>query len=526
MRLAASKAWWGAEPSEVPRGAEPTGYAWLVRRYALNVMPHHRWSFTANVGRRQSHTDQHIRWEVFPNSYKPADLGGQLTFALKYDGISIEILRAFFRQISPADRQSLQGWIASSPTGAYARRCWFLYEWLTEDRLELSELYQGNYVLLLDPDEYFTGPPERSSRQRIENNLLGPRAFCPLVRRTPSLQNWMNQDFSDQIQGLIGRYDADAIQRSVSYLYTKETRSSFEIEREAPNTDRTRRFIAQLRLAPTWPVVTKTLLVQLQQEIVGKESWDTDWRDHQNYVGDGSAVYFIPPAHSDLPALMGGWLDMVRRLDSGAVDAVVAAAIASFSFVFLHPFQDGNGRIHRLLIHYVLSKLGLTPRDMILPISATILAQQRTYDACLERFSVPLMERIRYELDSCGTIEVEDSTEQFFFSMDLTPMAEALYGWVERCIQEDFKKELGFIQIFREARLGLRDIVDLSDRDTNHLLARCLENDGRLSKTRRKKDFDKLTDAQVEAVEQMLQRLLSAAREREQAQAQAHTAGG
>lgn len=42
MRLAAKDPWWGATPFELPEGAEPAGYALMVRRFELNVMPHHR----------------------------------------------------------------------------------------------------------------------------------------------------------------------------------------------------------------------------------------------------------------------------------------------------------------------------------------------------------------------------------------------------------------------------------------------------------------------------------------------------
>jgi Fic family protein len=41
------------------------------------------------------------------------------------------------------------------------------------------------------------------------------------------------------------------------------------------------------------------------------------------------------------------------------IDPVVYAA--AFGFVFIHPFIDGNGRLHRYLLHEELSTLGFTP---------------------------------------------------------------------------------------------------------------------------------------------------------------------
>lgn len=44
------------------------------------------------------------------------------------------------------------------------------------------------------------------------------------------------------------------------------------------------------------------------------------------------------------------------RFAKSIYDPVLAAGIA-FGFVFIHPFEGGNGRIHRYLIHHVLAKI-------------------------------------------------------------------------------------------------------------------------------------------------------------------------
>jgi Fic family protein len=40
------------------------------------------------------------------------------------------------------------------------------------------------------------------------------------------------------------------------------------------------------------------------------------------------------------------------------IDAVIAAAMLAFGFVYVHPLEDGNGRIHRYLIHHILTGRG------------------------------------------------------------------------------------------------------------------------------------------------------------------------
>ena len=67
-----------------------------------------------------------------------------------------------------------------------------------------------------------------------------------------------------------------------------------------------------------------------------------------------------------------------RGLRARTNDPVVAAAVSSFAFVFIHPFEDGNGRIHRFLIHHVLSRRGYSPPGVIFPVSAAILRDRRS----------------------------------------------------------------------------------------------------------------------------------------------------
>ena len=56
---------------------------------------------------------------------------------------------------------------------------------------------------------------------------------------------------------------------------------------------------------------------------------------------------------------MDGLIAVDQKLEMDSTfDAVLAAAVIAFGFVFIHPFVDGNGRIHRYLIHHVLEPAG------------------------------------------------------------------------------------------------------------------------------------------------------------------------
>ena len=58
---------------------------------------------------------------------------------------------------------------------------------------------------------------------------------------------------------------------------------------------------------------------------------------------------------------MGGLITTDQKLEKDKTfDAILAAAIIASGFVFIHPFVDGNGRIHHFLIHHVLIRKDLT----------------------------------------------------------------------------------------------------------------------------------------------------------------------
>lgn len=494
------------QKQQMPRLA---GYAALVERYALEVIPNwHRSLVSTGAIRRMDSTGGLIE-EVYPSKYWPGGaLGDHLEFALKYDGTNLSILASLFGVVP---RDEFQAYVGSRSTGKYARRLWFLYEFLTSKILDLDDLRQGNYVDLLDADRYYTVTPVRQvRRQRINDNLLGDVRFCPTVRRTDELRRFENVALTERCKQVVSAYSPELLKRALSYLYAKETKSSFEIERIKPDSTRTERFIAMLQLAEKQDFCDKLHLIDLQNRIVDPRFKDADYRKVQNYVGESVAwqrerVHFACPKPEDVAKLMDGLITANKRMDQGGVPPVIHAAAVAYGFVFLHPFEDGNGRIHRFLIHNILARRDFTPEGIMFPVSASMLKNPNDYDASLEAFSHPLMSLVEYSLDEQGQMTVENETFRWYAYIDMTAQAEALYKFIEQTIDKELVEELSFLAKYDEAKSAIQEIVDMPDRKIDLFIRFCLQNNGRLSARKRVSQFDFLTDEEVTAMEKTTQ---------------------
>ncbi len=487
----------------------PAGYAALVERYSLDVIPNWHRSLVATGGIRKIASTGGVVEETYPSKYWPGDnLGDHLEFALKYDGTNLALLASLFQVVASED---FLAYITSKPTGKYARRLWFLYEFLTGTSLPVDDLKRGNYVDLLETDEYYTvAPPRRVRRQRIYDNLLGEERFCPTVRCTDALQSLEAADLPERCQKIFSRYSPELLKRAMSYLYTKETRSSFEIEHIRPDSTRTERFVALLQIAEDEEFCEKTRLIDLQNLIVDPRFRDSDYRKSQNYVGETVAwqkekIHFACPKPEDLADLMEGLLASHKRMGEGGVSAVVHAAAVAYGFVFLHPFEDGNGRIHRFLIQNILARRGFTPEGIIFPVSASMLKNRADYDASLEAFSRPLMALVEYSLDEESRLTVHGDTARWYRYIDLTPQVEAIFRFIERTIDTELVEELAFLAGYDRTKTAIQEIVDMPDRLIDLFIRACLQNNGGLSAEKRTRHFGFLSDQEVARMEQAVQ---------------------
>ena len=369
---------------------------------------------------------------------------------------------------------------------------------------------RGNYIDLLDPDQYYTVTPARQvRRQRINDNLLGDGRFCPTIRRTDILQGFEATDLPERCRKVVSGYSPELLKRALSYLYSKETKSSFKIEHIKLNSTRTERFVALLQLAEHEDFCEKAKLIDLQNRIVDPRFSESDYRTNQNYVGETvtwqkEKIHFASPKPEDLPALMEGLIASHKRMDRGGVSAVAHTAAVAYGFVFLHPFEDGNGRIHRFLIHNVLARQGFTPEGIMFPVSTSMLKNLGDYNASLEAFSRPLMALVEYSLDEEGRMIVGNDTARWYSYVDMTPQAEALFRFIEQTIDTELVEELAFLANYDETKRAIQEIVDMPDRQIDLFIRFCLQNNGRLSSCKRASRFDTLSEDEIARMEKAI----------------------
>ena len=484
----------------LPVTATPAGYAALIAAYDLRVPLPRTLSATGERHRLR----EEAGWRIYSPRYAPPpSLAGHLTFALKHEGLDLAVLKRLYAATGPAPIEAL---VKAAPTGAYARRVWFLYEWLTGRRLDLPNAGRGAYPAVVDPQRQYAAAPETSPRHRVRNNLPGTPDFCPLVFRTERLERYLALDLQSRARAAAAALPRDLLARAAAFLLLNDSRSSYAIEGERPSPDRVQRWGQAIGQAGR-QALDLDELCRLQRIVIGDARFvQLGLRRAGGFVGDRDRETQQPvPAHvsarpEDLATLAAGMIAF-ERTAARQLDPVLAAAVLAFGFVYVHPFEDGNGRVHRYLIHHLLATRGFNPPGVTFPISAAILEQIDGYRAALEDYSKRLLPVVDWKPTAGGNVEVRNDTADFYRFFDATAHAEFLYRCVHQTIEHDLPDEADFLRRHDAFRTGLQRIIDMPDR-LSHLLFRFLrQNGGNLSQRARTREFAALTAAETESIE-------------------------
>ena len=495
---------------------ESLGYLYLTEHYNLDVCELLHKSYATDASGKTIVVTDASSKTFYPVSRYKIEMTweGQVKFALKNEGVNLEVLKAFLAKIPQVE---LIAFIESSRIGYSQRKVWFLYEFLFKETLPIADLKMGNYIDVADEALQLTVPRSAallSKRHRVRNNLIGNAEFCPMVRLTDAIRACSSESLKRQANELFRSYPSEILYRAVQYLYLKETKSSYAIEHETPDQRRMEAFVSLLTDVKSQPALEPEGLVRIQNEIVSdRYSHRKSFRSSQVYVGQTLApgrerVHYVAPRPEDVPVFMSAWIETARKMLAAKCDPTLTAAVLSFAFVFIHPFDDGNGRIHRFLIHYFLACLEFTPDGIIFPVSATMLKDLAAYDRMLESFSVRLMRRIRYEMSEDCEITVQGDSADWYRYIDFTFIAERLLGIVERTIRYEWAAELNYLNSYDVTKKLMRQVVDMPDVDVNRMMRFVCQNKGKLGADKRRKFFPKLSDEQVTSFERIIREQL------------------
>jgi Fic family protein len=209
-------------------------------------------------------------------------------------------------------------------------------------------------------------PPASLDYQRLMPGMLG--AATALARYDQMLRGLHNSELflaplrgqeavvSSRMEGTISTLD-EILQVEAEYG-EDDAGAAQEFRSDAIETLLYRRALntAQARLEQG-QALSESLLKSLHRQLLsfgrGAQKSPGAYKHQQNYVGQRGSrlVSFVPIAPEHLP---GGMQALFAMMSDEAMPVLLRTALAHVEFEALHPFEDGNGRLGRMLITLML----------------------------------------------------------------------------------------------------------------------------------------------------------------------------
>ena len=453
-------------------------------------------------------------WLIFSASYLPQDntdisriqaLYNHLVFALKYEGVNLLVFAKLQEQLS---HEELLALVTIEPLGQYSRRIWFLLEWVSGMPIVgKSDISKKSYVPVVDTKLQFAVAGIKSPRHLVVNNLPGTNQFCALIRKTDKIEQHLSKSYVEENRKQLAGIRKDIIQRASAFLLLKDSKASFTIEGESPTSKRAVRWgtaIGQAGLND----LSKEELIRLQQLVIENTRFvQMGLRKKGGFVGEHDRVSGEPiPDHisaksQDLDDLVDGLIDVNKLFIKDDIHAVLAAAVIAFGFVFIHPFEDGNGRIHRYLIHHMLTKKQFADQGIFFPVSSSILNHINDYQKVLESYSKPLLNLIEWVETKDHNVEVTNETKDYYRFFDATKPTEFLFDCVADTIKNIVPREINYLANYDAFKAYMEEEFEMPDKLISVLVRFLEQNQGVLSKRAKEKEFSMLTELEVKRIE-------------------------
>lgn len=490
----------------LPKATNLIGFSWLIKYFHLNV-PLRELSCISQkrLASQRIVTDA---WIQFDSVLKIEDTPySHLEFALKHEILDLLVLKRVLEQF-PLDL--LIENIKENPKRILHKKIWFYYEFLLDKKLPIEDLPAGKYDNLLDEKKYITRNYHiKSQRHKIYNNLLGTAKLCPIVQKTQTLEAYLDSDLRANISTIFNGVSKTLIRRAASFLLLSDSKASFEIEGETVPRNRIESWGKIINEAGRVPL-SRVEIERLHAILMDDSRFvKIGLRENEVFLGDRDRdnvpiPEFIGAKSEDLEELIEDWIELNAILIEDKLDPVIHATIIAFSFVYIHPLEDGNGRIHRYLLHHILAKRVFYPKGMIFPISSVILDEIENYREILLSHTMPLMSMIEWETTEKRNVRILNDTADVYRFFNITESCEFMYRLVKKTMDETLPNELSYLSSFDKACHEVNEIITMPDNMIKTLITYILQNDGKLSKKKKEKYYESLTMEEIQKIEEII----------------------
>lgn len=484
------------------------GYEFLRRAGGLSAFPLKRQAEVRPVTRVLMENGLiAVPAQVAPQTDDSLD---HVLFALKHEGVNLQVLAQALPKI-PADR--ILEVARATPNGVYVRIAGYLWEHFSGQRLEGRLETTAAYVEIFDRDRYVTGPSRRDPRWRVNFNGLGTLAYCATVERTPAITAGIESKILERTAEFLDSLGPEMRDRALAWAYLHETEDSYAIENETPSEDKAKLFVQLLHQAHDGRRLTEDYLCELQSSTVSNPRLQADqFRAAQNWLrGPGrgaSGVTYVPPWPELVEPLMDEWMHFASDAPS-QIDPIVAASVASFGFVFIHPFWDGNGRLSRFMFHKALCTSGKLEKGLLLPVSVAMKRHEAEYLAALQSYSLPARERVKVTWIGEGEYKFDFKADDAIFRYwDATPCVEFGFKMAAQALDVELRTETIFLARYDKVVRRVNEQVDMIGNDLSTLIVICLDAGGTISNKKRKRYANKVPETYFGIIEEAVRETL------------------
>lgn len=250
--------------------------------------------------------------------------------------------------------------------------------------------------------------------QKVKSSAVGGESYFAYVPKslppTPSIDMEQLYPLLDQANTALGRLDGMSMVLPDSslflYMYVRKeavlssqiegTQSSlsdlllFETDQApgAPMDDVTEVscYVSAMNYGferlKTFPLslrLIREIHAQLMNNSRGGNKMPGEFRTSQNWIGGSRPgnARFVPPPPEHLMACLDGFENFLHD-ENVKLPALIKAALAHVQFETIHPFLDGNGRLGRLLITFILCVEGIL-KEPLLYLSLYLKANRQAY---------------------------------------------------------------------------------------------------------------------------------------------------